>query len=849
MASRLRTRLRFSRLGMLILLVTGVGVIPGVSALGLGEIELDSALNERLLAEIPLVDLGDLQPDEIRVSLASAEDFARVGVERFYFLEDLQFEVAADRAGSGTIRVFSTRPITEPYLNFLVQLQWPQGRLLKEYTLLLDPPPFSEAPATAVLPATQSAPTVSNAGTVERSPAESEPMVVAPAETGSEYRPAPAEPAAATRASPDRLSGDSYGMTEHTDTLWSIATLARPSSAVSIQQTMLAIQRLNPDAFLDGNINRMKAGMNLTMPTEQQAAETSAADALQQVASQDRSWRGGEVAAQPAAPVERAAIDATPAQVSAAAPQSGEGRLKIVAGAGDSVSGDPQAAPPVDQAALSAALEERDRLSLEVADLTSALDREKELAASQLEVRDRQLAVKDKQIAEMQGELKQLREAGGTATANPRQDQSASTQSAWWQSPAVLGGGAGVLVLLLAGGLVAARRRGSPAGAEPVPDRVAPREPDAFRAPAPAAPAPVVEAAAVRSAPASTPDRVVAEPVERAPEPRPEQVVATGAVAGAAAGAVAAAETGGELVDVIGEADIYVAYGRYGQASALLQNALADDPNRHELRLKLLEIHAETGDQDSFERVRAELAERSGNPELLAAADALGASFAARDAADGAAIAGGSATSDQTAASDDLGFDLDLFDGTETSAARAEPTSRGTMDARDFGFDRPVAVPVDGATSASTAARATDAEALDELPVFDEPVEELAPLEFDLEVDELDAQSEIAGVLDEALRAPERGLLGGDRGIDFRLDEDDLDRLSEEQLAAEIDGEPATPEFEFADEADSASTKLDLARAYSEMGDPEGAREILLEVLSEGSVIQQQAAQELLQRL
>jgi pilus assembly protein FimV len=171
------------------------------------------------------------------------------------------------------------------------------------------------------------------------------------------------------------------------------------------------------------------------------------------------------------------------------------------------------------------------------------------------------------------------------------------------------------------------------------------------------------------------------------------------------------------------------------------------------------------------------------------------------------------------------------------------------MDARDFGFDRPgAAVPLASATYASASALAADAEALNELPVFDEPVEETAPLEFDLEADELDAQAELGAVLDEALRAPERGLLGGDRGIDFRLEEDDLERLDPEVLDEEIDGQ-ASPEFEFADEGDSASTKLDLARAYSEMGDPEGAREILLEVLHEGSVVQQQAAQELLQRL
>ena len=97
--------------------------------LGLGEIKLDSALNEKLSAQIELIDASSLQPTEIMVSLASLEDFERIGVERFYLLTDLHFEVDFGTRGIPVVMVSTSLPITEPYLNFLVEVLWPNGRL------------------------------------------------------------------------------------------------------------------------------------------------------------------------------------------------------------------------------------------------------------------------------------------------------------------------------------------------------------------------------------------------------------------------------------------------------------------------------------------------------------------------------------------------------------------------------------------------------------------------------------------------------------------------------------------------------------------------------------------------
>jgi pilus assembly protein FimV len=226
-----------------------VGLVAGqAQALGLGEIELDSALNERLVARIELLDAGSLQPTEILVSLASQADFERIGVERFFYLTDLRFEVV-DAPRGKVVRVTSSQPITEPYLNFIVQAHWPSGRLLREYTLLLDPPSYGETTSAAIsAPVRDEAP--ANAGRVDRSASGP-----ATQSSGTEValRPGPA------RTRPAPADGE-YRMTTRNDTMWRIASEVRPAADVTIQQTMVALLAKNPEAFIRGNVNLLKAG-------------------------------------------------------------------------------------------------------------------------------------------------------------------------------------------------------------------------------------------------------------------------------------------------------------------------------------------------------------------------------------------------------------------------------------------------------------------------------------------------------------------------------------------------------------------------------------------------------------
>ena len=234
-------------------LASGSALYSGLApALGLGEITLHSALNQTLDAEIELLELGDLADTEFKVRLAPAEVFSRSGVDRIYFLNDLRFTPLL-RGGSGVIRVVSSKPVREPYLNFIVEVARPNGNLFREYTLLLDPPgssAYQAVASTALVAAPLSAP-----AQVQQS------RPVAP--------PAP-------RAKPSAVQGERYQVVSG-DSLWKIATRLREQGSQASQQALMAdIHALNPQAFSNGDINRLLAGADLLLPDTAVAAPAGA---------------------------------------------------------------------------------------------------------------------------------------------------------------------------------------------------------------------------------------------------------------------------------------------------------------------------------------------------------------------------------------------------------------------------------------------------------------------------------------------------------------------------------------------------------------------------------------------
>ncbi|GAB4392991.1 MAG: motility hub landmark protein FimV [Gammaproteobacteria bacterium] len=237
-------------------------------ALGLGEMTVKSALNEPLKADIKLQGLHQLALDELQVSLASEEAFKRVGLSRNFMLTQLQFSLTRNAANQPIIRVASRDPITEPYLNFLVDLRWPQGQVLRSYTILLDPPEY----ALHDVPTTQIKPTA-------------EPSITERAS---------ANLAAQTQTS--IATTKYYGPTSDTDTLWKIAQAVNHQQRYSVFQVMIAIVRKNPNAFIDGNINRLLKGKTLQLPTVQEINAISPQQAKQISQNQIASFHNFHVA-------------------------------------------------------------------------------------------------------------------------------------------------------------------------------------------------------------------------------------------------------------------------------------------------------------------------------------------------------------------------------------------------------------------------------------------------------------------------------------------------------------------------------------------------------------------------
>lgn len=264
-------------------------------ALGLGEIRLNSALNEPLRAKISLLSATQEELENLTIRMATPEIFARYGLDRPAYLQSVRFRIIpSGRSDGNVVELTSSEPITEPFLTFLVEASWSRGRLLREYTVLLDPPTFAPPPSApvtqSVQPPVQSDP--ADSGTISR-PAPSQTPAPSPAPT---RQPAPSQvaPPATTPAASepfDTTPGGDYTVRAG-DTLWGIASRVQPDGRLSINQTMLAIYQANPGAF-EGNINRLSAGASLRIPSADEVFRITRAEAFAEVERQNSAWTGG----------------------------------------------------------------------------------------------------------------------------------------------------------------------------------------------------------------------------------------------------------------------------------------------------------------------------------------------------------------------------------------------------------------------------------------------------------------------------------------------------------------------------------------------------------------------------
>ena len=485
---------RYARtaLGLALALASGAA-----AALGLGQIEVKSRLGQPFLAEIPIVTSDPSELENLQAELASPLVFARIGLQPpMGAVAQLKFTSALDAAGRPVIRVTTDQPVNEPLLTFLVSVDWGQGRLVREYAALVDAPRTVSAPLQPDITET----VVSEPNLIERpveqappAPAESPEEAVAEALAREENAaadneipaaPQPEAPAQVAIATPPRapvpepagaLSGE-YAV-RRGDTLSEIAGRMQ-GEGFTLDQTMIALLRANPDAFIGGNINRLKAGAVLAMPAGEELASVDAGQARRLVASQIQQWRDARRAVpQPAV---EGGIVASAANGAGAAATAGAGASTAAAGADARLEIVPPGANRATQAGTQSGIDAGGEGQM----LRQELQQNQEtIAAREAEVQELKSRIAElEQLQQKQQQLISMKDSELAAAQQrlARSNEDAQAGDAGGSAlPWVIGGGA--LLLALVGGWLWRRRPAKAAFRAPVqPASTGPSIMDAF---------------------------------------------------------------------------------------------------------------------------------------------------------------------------------------------------------------------------------------------------------------------------------------------------------------------------------------------------------------------------------
>ena len=286
-----RVRWRVSALASAIALIGSLASIDA-HALALGRITVQSALGEPLRAEIDIAEISADEAGSLRAGVASADAFKAAGLEYTPAVVGMQVTLQKRADGRSFLRLTSTRPVTEPFVDLVLDASWSSGRVVRDYTMLFDPPSLRQATPTAPILSRPVAPSAAGIGTIPYSPpAAATPQAprsipAAPAARAPMERAAPApRPTAAARPTG---SGQQVAVKQG-DTAGRIAAQNKPAS-ISLDQMLVAILRSNPDAFIGGNINRLKSGAVLDIPGEDQAGSISPAEASRTIVAQSRDF-------------------------------------------------------------------------------------------------------------------------------------------------------------------------------------------------------------------------------------------------------------------------------------------------------------------------------------------------------------------------------------------------------------------------------------------------------------------------------------------------------------------------------------------------------------------------------
>lgn len=736
-------------------------------AVGLGRLNVLSAMGQPLRAEIELLSVQKDELASLAVRLATPDAYRRANLQYGVVAASVRLSIDKRADGRPFVRVSSTQAVNDPFVDLLIELSWSSGRLMREYTALLDPP--------GVAPESAAAPVAAPAARPAAAPV---PLAAAPA---------PRAPAAA--AAPG-----TYGPIQRGETLGAIARSLK-SDDVTLEQMLVGLFRSNPDAFIRKNLNLVRSGKILRVPDRQEIAAIPRAEAMREYRAQVTDWNS---------------YRATLADTAGAARQGGAAASGRITGrVADQAAGDPKDVVRLSKGETPAggkpqATAERIR-GLE----EELVAREKALAEARERVAQLEKTIKDMQrLAEiknptMAAAQKQAQDAMAApkpaADATPQQKPEAAKPAAapkpavkpvpkakaappppepslldTLSDPLYLAAGGGVIALLLGYLMMRRRRRGG--------------DDTEVEMAAPAVSTPAAMPAATASAP----------------------VPATAAMPDTSAS---------DEVDPLEEARVYMSHGRDAQAEAVLTEALEKKPQREELHVKLLEIYAARKDKAAFGKYAEAFNDVTGGQganwtKVAAMGYALDADNPLYAA--GREIVAAAPPAAEPAAVD-LDFNLDVpgheDGGEQRTAAAEEAQSSGPM-MPDFNLDEPAP---QTRTPPAPAAESPDAGGIDfsvELPVAAAPQ---APAPAARATDDKDA------------------------GLDFKLDVSglDLDLGGDSQKAP---AEGADKDAHWHD----VQTKFDLVRAYEEMGDRDGARQILEEVVREGDAEQQAQARKLL---
>jgi pilus assembly protein FimV len=583
-------------------LVLGCMLPLYADALGLRGINVNSVLNEPLNARIELVSIDGLEPSDIRASLASASAFEKAGIDRPFLLSKLRFKTIFDDAGNAYIQVTTRDSIREPFLNFLIKLDWRGGTMFREYTVLLDPPTYT--PPTIAAPATVAVP-APRVSTTPRAPQ--------------------ARPAAAVNGNA------TYGPVKRSETLWVIADKTRPDSAVSVEQMMMALHKVNPHAFQHDNVNLLRAGVTLNLPQPATIDELTRPQARKAFAEHTKAWkalRAGSAKAKPSGPEPAVQPEPEPAAILPVTPEvpaepeaqpvekpesAGGAELRVVetteAELARATPG-PEVFPQNESEKLQAAIEDSQHELAAVEEINQNLDELRSVLEAKIEALRQSLEEKNKTIEDLKQKLETTSVGPQTTGSNEGQampgveekvapagiqtsvpvsqqsrepEQVESDKSGlealldridYRSATFVL---IGLLALVLVMFFLRGRKRDS--------EQFVPDTSGAFT---------VSESdyeSVERDADNLLEELFEKEKIEPAPAPQSQPVPEVESLS---------EEGKTDVASILTEADIYLAYRRYGQAEGLVTKAMNSYPDNPELIVKLLEIYAFKKDKKSF---------------------------------------------------------------------------------------------------------------------------------------------------------------------------------------------------------------------------------------------------------